>query len=139
MHFNEKQLNFIYDTSKNIILEQPQVLAERIVEIFTSTQSFQSRELVEYACKYPIYKLTKSLKNKGFNENEIKCCSLFISLFTKEIINQSTKYYQHRFNKSQVISGNIVPFLTVIINDISSYEVKHFETKFESFLNIYKN
>ncbi len=137
MHFNEKQLNFIYTTSKNIILEQPQTLAERITEIFTYTQNFNSRELIVYACKHPIHELTKSLKNINFYEAEIKCCTLFISIFTRRIIKMSTqllmKHYYNLLSHPEKVSSK----LTSIINDISSTEIKYFEIRFDNFLKSY--
>ncbi|WP_042753010.1 hypothetical protein [Lactococcus garvieae] len=138
MNFNEKQLNFIYTTSKNIILEQPQTLAERITESFKYNQAFKDSEMIRYACQYSFHKLAHSLKSKNFDEHEIKCCTLFISIFTRRIIRMSTQLFERHFYEMSSQPIKMSARLTAIINDVSSTEIKYFENRFNNFLNSYK-
>lgn len=139
MHFNEQQLKFICNTSKNIILEQPLILAERITENFKYTQTLKDSELIKYACQYSFHKLANSLKDKNFNEAEIKCCTFFISIFTKRIIKRSTQLFERHFYDLSLQSPKMTSKLAAIINDVSGTEIKHFEALFKNFLDSYKN
>lgn len=138
MYFNEQQFKFICNTSKNIILEQPLTIAERITESFKYNQTFKDRELIEYACQYSSHKLAHSLKDNNFNETEIKYCTLFISVFTKNIIKRSTQLFERHFYDLSLQPGKMTSRLAAIINDISNTEIKHFETLFKNFLNSHK-